>query len=78
MRNYKRKQVSHAQFALAKVTLRQQFHVVSVFYTSHLVSVVVPAVGAGYDHHPVLATVWILGRKRIYQPETQAEQCEED
>lgn len=40
----------------------------------HLVPVVVPAIGPGYDHHPVFSTVWLLGRKRLYQPETHPEQ----
>lgn len=52
------------------------------FYTcSHLVPVVVPAVGASYDNHPVFPTVWQLGGgggECIHQPETQAEQGEED
>lgn len=49
-----------------------------LFYTTHLVSVVVPAIGAGYDNHPVFPIVWLLSGKCIYQPETQAEQDEED
>lgn len=41
----------------------------------HLVPVVVPAIGAGYDHHPVFPTVWLLGGKRLdHHPETQPEQ----
>lgn len=40
----------------------------------HLVSVVVPAIGAGHDKHPVFPTVWLLGGKRLYQPEIQPEQ----
>lgn len=39
-----------------------------------LVSVVVPAVGAGHDHHPVFPTVWLRGGKRLDQPDTQPEQ----
>lgn len=43
----------------------------------HLVSVVVPAIGAGYDNHPVFPTVRLLGGKRLYQAETQPEQEQE-
>lgn len=41
---------------------------------AHLVPVVVPAIGPGHDHHPVLPISWRLGGKR----ETEAEQGEED
>lgn len=40
----------------------------------HLVPVVIPAIGAGYDHHPVFSTVRLLGGKRLYQAETHPEQ----
>lgn len=46
---------------------------VSPFHPSHLVSVVVPAIGTRYDDHPVFPTVWLLGEKCRHQAETQAE-----
>lgn len=47
-------------------------------YNSHLVPVVVPAIGASNDDYPVFPFVRFLGRKCIHQPETQAEQDGED
>lgn len=44
---------------------------------SHLVPVVVPAVGASHDKDPVFsATVFLLGGKPNNEPGCQAEQCE--
>ena len=47
---------------------------VSLF--SHLVSVVVPAIRASYDKHPVLPILCVRGGEGIHQPEAQAEQDE--
>lgn len=51
---------------------------ISFMYNSHLVPVVVPAIGASNDDYPVFPFVRFLGRKCIHQPETQAEQDGED
>lgn len=44
----------------------------------HLVSVVVPAIWASYDNHPVFPPVWLLWGKRIYQRQTQTKKGDED
>lgn len=74
--DYNRTQLTHAQFALDKndIVAEVSSSLPVFLSTSHLVSVVVPSIGASHDHHPVLPTVWLLGGKRVHQPETQAEQ----
>lgn len=46
--------------------------------SSHLVSVVVPAVGSSDDEHPVLPTVRLRGGEGGQQPDTEAEQQEHE
>lgn len=45
---------------------------------SHLVPVVVPAVGSSDQNHPVLPPVLLLGGEGAQQPETEPDQGEEE
>lgn len=45
---------------------------------SHLVPVVVPAVGPSDQNHPVLPTTLLLGGEGAQQPEAEPEQGEEE
>lgn len=46
-------------------------------FRSHLVPVIVPAIGASHDHHPVGAPVRVPGGERADQRGAQAEQGEQ-